>query len=141
VERLPELVAPILARDADMVVGSRTPGRRRAEGRPWHADLGTRFCVWLMNAVFGTRATDLGPFRAISSAQLARLKMRDRGSGWTVEMQVRAALCGLRTREVVVANRPRAGGRSKVSGTVRGSVRAAVKILVTIARHALVRHV
>jgi hypothetical protein len=133
------LVTPILAGEADLVVGSRTLQRRRSQGRPWHADVGTRFCVWLMNLLLGTRATDLGPFRAIGGAQLTRLGMRERGFGWTVEMQLKAALQGLRVREVAVASRPRIGGRSKISGTASGTVRAGARILATIARHALVR--
>jgi hypothetical protein len=91
-----------------------------------------------MNVLVGTRATDLGPFRAIRADALRRLEMRDRGFGWTVEMQLRACRLGLRVCEVPVDYRRRIG-RSKVSGTVSGSVRAGLKILGTIARHALRR--
>ncbi len=91
-----------------------------------------------MNVLIGTKATDLGPFRAIRASALRRLGMQDTNFGWTVEMQVKAAREGLRVREVPVDYRPRIG-RSKVSGTISGSVRAAVKILGTIARHALGR--
>ena len=90
----------------------------------------------LMNRLIGTEATDLGPFRAITAAALRRLDMRDRDFGWTVEMQVKARRRGLRVREVPVDYRPRIG-RSKVSGTLAGSLRAGAKILGTIARHAL----
>ena len=72
-----------------------------------------------MNLLIGTRATDLGPFRAITRAALAALDMRDRNFGWTVEMQVKARRAGLRVVEVPVDYRPRIG-RSKVSGTVVG---------------------
>jgi glycosyltransferase involved in cell wall biosynthesis len=136
--QLPDVVAPILAGRADMVIGSRTLGRAAPGSHPWHAVLGTRFCVGLMNALIGTRATDLGPFRAITRTALAALDMRDRNYGWTVEMQVKARRAGLRVEEVPVDYRPRIG-RSKVSGTVSGTVRAAVKILGTIARHAVAR--
>ena len=136
--QLPDVVAPILAGRADMVIGSRALGHAAPGSHPWHAVAGTRFCVGLMNALIGTRATDLGPFRAITRTALAALEMRDRNYGWTVEMQVKARRAGLRVEEVPVDYRPRMG-RSKVSGTVSGTVRAAVKILGTIARHAVAR--
>ncbi len=90
----------------------------------------------LLNLLSGARATDLGPFRAIRADALRRLGMADRDYGWTVEMQVKAALGGLRVVEVPVDHRPRAGGRSKVSGTVRGTIGAGTKIVGTILRHA-----
>jgi hypothetical protein len=89
-----------------------------------------------MNLVLGSRATDLGPFRAIAATALRRLDMRDPDFGWTVEMQMKAARAGLRVVEVPVDYRPRLG-RSKVSGTVSGSARAGAKILALITRHAL----
>jgi len=137
-EQLPALLAPILAGEADLVVGSRRLGRRAPGAHPWHAVLGTRLCVALMNRLIGTEATDLGPFRAITAPALRRLDMRDRSFGWTVEMQVKARRRGLRVREVPVDYRPRIG-RSKVSGTLSGSVRAGASILGTIARHAFGR--
>ena len=136
--QLPAVVAPILAGTADMVIGSRTLGHAEPGSHPWHAVAGTRFCVGLMNALIGTRATDLGPFRAITRPALEALGMRDRDYGWTVEMQVKAQRAGLRVVEVPVDYRRRLG-RSKVSGTVSGTVRAAVKILGTILRHAIAR--
>jgi glycosyltransferase involved in cell wall biosynthesis len=134
-EQLPALLAPILAGEADLVVGSRRLGRRAPGAHPWHAVVGTRLCVALMNRLIGTEATDLGPFRAITAPALRRLDMRERSFGWTVEMQVKARRRGLRVREVPVDYRPRIG-RSKVSGTLSGSVRAGAGILGTIARHA-----
>jgi hypothetical protein len=136
--QLAGILEPILAGEADLVIGSRQLGRRARGSHPWHAVLGTRFCVALMNLLLGTRATDLGPFRAISAVALRRLDMRDRDFGWTVEMQAKAALAGLRVREVPVDYRPRIG-RSKVSGTLSGSLRAGAKILGVIARHAWAR--
>lgn len=136
--QLADVVAPIVEGRADMVIGSRTLGRAAPGSHPWHAVAGTRFCVALMNGLIGTRATDLGPFRAITRAGLARLGMKDRDYGWTVEMQVKAQRAGLRVVEVPVDYRPRIG-QSKVSGTASGTVRAAAKILGTIARHAVRR--
>jgi len=135
---LPALLGPILSDAADLVIGSRARGRRAPGSQPWHAVAGTRLCVWLMNLLVGTRATDLGPFRAITGAGLLRLGMSDRNFGWTVEMQVKAARHGLRVLEVPVDYRPRIGS-SKVSGTLGGSLRAGAKILGVIARHALSR--
>ena len=137
-EQLPALLAPIGSGAADLVIGSRRLGRAAPGSHPWHAVLGTRICVGLMNALVGTRATDLGPFRAVRAASLAALDMRDRNYGWTVEMQVKAQRAGLRVVEVPVDYRPRIG-RSKVSGTLRGTVGAAWKIVTTILRHARAR--
>jgi glycosyltransferase involved in cell wall biosynthesis len=133
-----DVLAPILSGEADLVIGSRQLGHRERGSHPWHAILGTRACVGLMNLLIGTRATDLGPFRAISAVALRRLDMQDRNFGWTVEMQVKAARAGLRVREVPVDYRPRIG-RSKVSGTVSGTLGAGAKILGTILRHAWTR--
>jgi glycosyltransferase involved in cell wall biosynthesis len=137
-EQLSQVLAPIERGEADLVIGSRQLGRRAPGAHPWHAVVGTRLCVGLMNLLIGTRATDLGPFRAITRSALERLGMRDRNFGWTVEMQVRAARRGLRVAEVPVDYRPRIG-RSKVSGTLSGSVRAGTKIIATILRHAIAR--
>jgi len=136
--QLVDVLAPILSGTADLVIGSRSLGRRAPGAHPLHAVLGTGLCVGLMNLLIGTRATDLGPFRAITASALRRLEMRDRDFGWTVEMQVKAAQRGLRVREVPVDYRPRIG-HSKVSGTFSGTFLAGAKILGTIARHALSR--
>jgi glycosyltransferase involved in cell wall biosynthesis len=137
-DQLADVLRPILRGEADLVIGSRTLGQRAPGAHPWHAVLGTRLCVSLMNRLIGTAATDLGPFRAITVEALRRLAMRDRDFGWTVEMQVKARRHGLRVSEVPVDYRPRIG-RSKVSGTLGGSLRAGAKILSTIARHAFDR--
>jgi len=136
--QLGAVLAPILAGEADLVIGSRRRGRRARGAHPWHAVLGTRACVLLMNALIGTRATDLGPFRAITTGALRRLDMRDRDFGWTVEMQAKAQRRGLRVVEVPVDYRPRVG-RSKVSGTLSGTLRAGVKIIGRILYHAVAR--
>jgi glycosyltransferase involved in cell wall biosynthesis len=133
--QIPDVLAPILSGSADLVIGSRALGRSEPGSHPWHAVLGTRLCVTLMNLLVGTRATDLGPFRAIAASALARLGMADRDYGWTVEMQVKAARAGLRVVEVPVDYRRRVG-RSKVSGTFRGTLGAATKIILTIVRYA-----
>ena len=117
---------------ADLVIGSRTqkakPGSLTLQQR-----LGNRLACWLMRRYFGVRYTDLGPFRAIRREALERLHMQDRAFGWTVEMQAKAAVRGLRIAEVPVRYRPRIG-RSKISGTLRGTICAGWAILTTILR-------
>ena len=125
-ERLSDLVAPIAAGRTDFVIGARF-----GAGRPWHATLGTRLCVAAINALWGTDYHDLGPFRAIRRSALEALGMADRTWGWTIEMQVKAAEAGLRTREIPVRTRPRIG-QSKISGTVGGTIRAATRMLIMI---------
>jgi hypothetical protein len=95
---------------------------------------GNRLATLMLRALFGARYTDLGPFRAIRWEALERLRMRDRGYGWTVEMQARAARAGLRCAEVPVRHRVRAAGRSKVAGTLAGVLGAGIKIPLTILR-------
>ena len=85
----------------------------------------------MIKLFFGTRYTDLGPMRAITKTALDRLAMRDIGYGWTVEMQVKAVLAGLSVTEVPVSYRKRIG-KSKIAGTISGSVKAGMKILWTI---------
>ena len=126
-EDLPSLVAPILAGEAEFVVGSRVLGGGTAALTPQQR-LGNALACVLMRLLFGARHTDLGPFRAIRADALAHLAMQDRGYGWTVEMQLKAAAAGLRVREVPVRYRARVG-RSKISGTVRGTLGAGAKIL------------
>jgi glycosyltransferase involved in cell wall biosynthesis len=120
---LPAVARPVLAGEADLVVGSRMahrdPGAMSAL-----AVLENRLLALVCRALFGVPVSDLGPFRAIRRDRLLALGMTDRGSGWPLEMIGRAGAVGLRVAEVPVRYRPRAGGRSKVSGSVRGTVRA-----------------
>jgi glycosyltransferase involved in cell wall biosynthesis len=128
-EDMPLLVNPILRGEADFVLGA-----RGGRGRPWHARLGTNACVSMINRSWGTRYSDLGPFRAIRAASLRTLDMGDQTWGWTIEMQVKASERKLRWQEVVVASGRRAAGRSKISGSLVGSARAGGRMLETITR-------
>ena len=121
------LVEPIVHGEADLVLGARA-----GAARPGHARAGTRFCVRLINRLWGTRYSDLGPFRAVRREALDRLGMRDRTWGWTIEMQVKAKEAGLRILEIPVRQRDRIG-QSKISGTFVGSVRAGCRMLAMIA--------
>jgi len=132
--QLPDVLAPVLAGRADLVIGSRALGEREPGALSPVQAFGNRLATALLYLLFGVRFTDLGPFRAVRWDALERLRMRDRGYGWTVEMQARAARLRLRCVEVPVRYRKRVLGRSKVTGTLRGVVGAGWKILFTIAR-------
>ena len=133
-ELLPQLVRPILDGRADFVLGSRLAGVRQRGAMPPQSVFGNRLSCCLMRWLFGARYTDLGPFRAIDYPSLCRLNMVDRNFGWTVEMQIKAARAGLRIHEVAVPYRCRVG-KSKISGTLTGTVKAGYKILYTIAKY------
>lgn len=131
---LPRLAKPILAGEADFVLGSRTLGEREPGAMPPQAVWGNRLACFLMWLFWGARFTDLGPFRAIAYASLLRLSMEDRNFGWTVEMQIKALAAGLRVMEIPVPYRRRVG-KSKISGTITGTIKAGTKILYTIAKY------
>lgn len=131
-EDLPEVAGPVLNGEKDLVIGSRTLGRLKPGAMSPPQRFGNWLAPLLIRLLFGYRFTDLGPFRAIRWTALLALDMQDTNYGWTVEMQVRAAQERLRCAEVPVRYRKRAGGRSKVSGTVKGVVLAGWKILWTI---------
>jgi glycosyltransferase involved in cell wall biosynthesis len=131
---LPRLVEPILAGQAEFVLGSRLVGQREPGAMPPQSIWGNRLACFLMRLLWNTSYTDLGPFRAIEYDALCDLDMRDRNFGWTVEMQIKAARAGLRTLEIPVPYRRRIGA-SKISGTIMGTLKAGAKILYTIARH------
>ncbi len=132
------LIEPLAGGRADLVIGSRTLGRREPGALTNQARFGNWLATHLLRLFHGVRWTDLGPFRAIRWDALERLDMRDPDFGWTVEMQVKAARAGLRGQEVPVGYRRRIG-RSKISGTLNGASRAGIKILGTIASDVL-RH-
>ena len=131
---MPALLAPLLAHEADMVIGSRALGQRERGALLPQQRFGNWLAAWLLRYRFGTTTTDLGPFRAIRTAALVGLNMADTTYGWTVEMQVKAARQDLRVTEIPVSYRRRIG-TSKISGTVRGTLGAGYKILATIFRY------
>ncbi|MBT8484788.1 MAG: glycosyltransferase family 2 protein [Phycisphaerales bacterium] len=130
---LPDLVTPIERGDADLVIGSRVrhaaPGALSLVQR-----FGNGLACRLIALATGKHPSDLGPFRAVRWTTLQRLAMADRTWGWTVEMQMKAALLDIPVAEVDVPYRRRHAGRSKISGTVRGVVTAGSKIIATIGR-------
>ena len=128
------LVEPLRTGAADLVIGSRVLGEREPGALLPQARFGNALATFLMRFLYGVRYTDLGPFRAIRRDALEAINMVDRDFGWTVEMQVKAARCGLRGVEVPVSYR-RLAGTSKVTGTLSGTFHAGWKILYTIFRH------
>jgi hypothetical protein len=132
-EEARQLLAPMLAGEADLVIGSRVRGRAEPGSLRVMQRWGNRLAVGLIARLHGYRYTDLGPFRAIRRSSLEKLEMRDTDFGWTVEMQIKALRRGLRVREIPVSYRRR-WGRSKISGTLSGTLQAGIKILWTIVR-------
>lgn len=128
---IPLLLAPILENRADLVIGSRALGRIEPGALTPQQRFGNWLATRLIRLIYKHRYTDLGPFRAIRRELLDRIDMQDRRYGWTVEMQVRALQVGAPVAEVPVRYRKRVG-RSKISGTVSGVIKAGWWILYTI---------
>ncbi len=131
---LPQLIAPILDRRAELVIGSRAE-RSEPGSLTFPQRFGNVLATRLLGVLYGAHYTDLGPFRAIGWGALQRLGMADRDYGWTVEMQIKAAKQHLSVQEIDVSNKPRIAGRSKVAGTVRGVAGAGYKIIYTILKY------
>jgi hypothetical protein len=112
---------PVIAGRLDLCLGARLP---EPGAWPWHARVANRALAFELRRRTGAPLTDLGPMRAARRDDLLALALRNRGSGWPLEMVLGAAAAGWQIAEVPVAYRPRAGGRSKVSGSVRGTARA-----------------
>ena len=131
---MPDLIAPILANRADLVIGSRVLGNSEPGALMIQARFGNRLATTLIKILFGVSYTDLGPFRAIRYRALIDLDMRDKTFGWTVEMQVKAARKALKIQEMPVSYRKRIGV-SKITGTLKGTLKAGWKILFTIFKY------
>ena len=130
-EDLPLLLAPIKNGRADFVIGSRVAGVSERGALRWNQRFGNALACGMIRWLYGFRFSDMGPFRAIRRRSLEQLGMRDRTFGWNAEMQVKAIRYGLRIVEVPVRYRKRIG-ESKISGTIKGTVLAGVKIIGTI---------
>ncbi len=112
---------PVLDGAADLCLGARMP---EPGAWPWHARVANRVLAHELRRRTGAALTDLGPMRAARREPLLALALQDRGSGWPLEMVLRAAAENWRIAEVGVTYRARSGGRSKVSGSIRGTARA-----------------
>jgi hypothetical protein len=136
-EFMGRLVQPIIEGTHDFVIGSRTRGTREPGSMNFQQVFAGRIAGFLLRLLYGVRYTDMCPFRAIRRDCLDSLGMREETYGWNLEMQMRAARKGLRILELPVDHRCRAGGESKVSGTLTGTLRAGTRILSPLARVAL----
>lgn len=135
-EELVNLVAPIQKENIDFVIGARVKHLREKHAMTVHQIFGNWLATFLMKVLFGARFTDLGPFRAIKYQQLLRLNMEDKTYGWTVEMQLKVLKQKMTYIEIPVHYRTRIGF-SKVSGTIKGSLMAGIKIIGWIIKYTL----
>lgn len=133
-QQLPEVVSPILNDGIDLVIGSRALGERDPKSMTIPQIFGNWLATRLMRIFYGIKFTDLGPFRAIKTNALEKLKMQDKTYGWTIEMQIKAAQNKLKCTEVPVNYKNRIG-TSKVSGTVKGTIMAGYKIIFAIFKY------
>ncbi len=131
---LPALLAPLRSGEAALVLGARVRRLRAKGAMAWHQALAGRLAGFVLGRLYGVRMRDMCAFRALRAETLAALALRETGYGWNIEMQMRAARAGLVCREIPVPCRRRLGGRSKVAGSLPGSLRASARILLTIAR-------
>ena len=125
------LVSPIISSEVDLVIGSRVLGQRQKGSMLFQQIAGNWLATTLIKLFYNAHFTDLGPFRAITWDALELIDMKDKTFGWTVEMQVKAAKLNLKFIEIPVSYRKRIG-LSKVSGTIKGTILAGYKILLTI---------
>jgi len=137
-EQLEKIVKPIITQGYDFVIGSRVLGAREPGAMTPQAYYGTKLACFLMKLFWDASYTDLGPFRAITFGALKRLNMVDQDFGWTIEMQIKAIENNLAITEVPVDYRRRIG-KSKISGTIKGTLLAGEKILRTIFKYKFFR--
>ena len=131
---LPNLLAPILQGVADVTISCRINERRTGTAMPWHQAFGNRLAAALIRTLYGLNIHDLGPFRAARADVLRALALEETTYGWAVEMILKCALAGFRVVEVPVSYHPRIG-KSKISGTVKGTLGAGWHILSLILRY------
>ena len=132
-----KLVDPIERGAHDFVIGSRTRGQREPGSMNFQQILSGRIAGFILRLLYGVRYTDMCPFRAIRRDALTKLDMCEKTYGWNLEMQMKTARAGLRILEIPVNHHRRAGGESKVSGTLRGTFVAGARIVATLVRVAL----
>jgi glycosyltransferase involved in cell wall biosynthesis len=133
-DELPLLLNPIIDGRADITLGSRLGKQCTHRAMAWHAALGNRLAAALIRLLYGARISDLGPFRAARADVLRRLELQENTYGWAVEIILKGTLGGFRIVEVPVSYYPRIG-KSKISGTLSGTVGAAWFIFSLIVRY------
>jgi glycosyltransferase involved in cell wall biosynthesis len=131
---LPILLAPIIEGRADITLGSRLRGKNNSGSLPWHQSFGNRLAAGLIRVLYGVKVTDLGPFRAGRADVLRALSLEEMTYGWAVEMILKGALAGYRIVEVPVSYYSRIG-KSKISGTIKGTIGAGWFIISLIVRY------
>lgn len=131
---LPILLAPIINGSADITLGSRLGPHQIAGALPWHSAFGNRLAAALINILYGLKISDLGPFRAGRADVLRGLALNETTYGWAVELILKGTLGGFRIVEVPVSYYPRIG-KSKISGTLKGTIGATWFILSLIVRY------
>lgn len=134
-DRIGALLDPVTEQDFDMVLGSRTLGKSEEGSLTLPQILGNRLAIYLIAKVTGFKYTDMGPFRAIKRSKFEELNMTDKNYGWNVEMQIKAVKYGLKIKEVPVDYRNRIG-KSKISGTISGVIKAGIKIIYSVFKYA-----
>jgi glycosyltransferase involved in cell wall biosynthesis len=125
---LPMILSPIVEGRADIALGSRFNTKSNPEALPWHQSFGNRLAAGLIRVMYGVKISDLGPFRAARAEVLRAVDLREKTYGWAVELILKGAIHGFRIVEVPVSYHPRVG-KSKISGTVKGTIGAAWFIL------------
>jgi glycosyltransferase involved in cell wall biosynthesis len=138
-EFIAALVTPIRSETHDFVIGSRARGQHQPGSISFHQLAAGFIAGWLIWLRYGLRYTDMCTFRAIRRDTLLKLGMHELSYGWNLEMQMRVARAGLRVLELPVPYRRRIGGESKVAGSLKGTIVAGYRIVVTFARVALQR--
>lgn len=133
-EKIEAMVAHLTQKNADLVIGNRIKELREKGSMTFPQRFGNALATRMIKWFHGYKYKDLGPFRAIRFQKLIELDMRDTNYGWTVEMQIKALKKGLRIEQMNVPYRNRIG-KSKISGTVSGSVKAGYKIIKTILKY------
>lgn len=133
---LPHILLPLLDGKADLVLGARRPERMEKGAMPSHQRFGNWLAAFMISRLYSLKLTDIGPYRAIKRSALQKLEMSEMTYGWPVEMVAKAARNGVRIVEVPVSYRCRRFGRSKVSGTIKGSLLAGWFIIGTTLRYA-----
>jgi glycosyltransferase involved in cell wall biosynthesis len=133
-EEVVSLLDPLLRGEADLVIGSRIRGSHDPGSLSPQQILGNRIATSLFALLYRVRLTDIGPFRVIRREHLLALRMSEMTYGWSIEMIAKAVRSGLRVQEVPVSYRNRTGGVSKVSGNLKASVGAGIRIIGAILR-------
>jgi glycosyltransferase involved in cell wall biosynthesis len=132
---LPDLVAPFESGNMDLVLGSRLLGGVEQGAMAWHQHFGNWLSAQLIHRLYSIAITDLSPFRVVDRQKLVSLQMQEMTFGWPTEMIVKAARQGWSIQEIPVVYHPRIGGKSKISGTLKGTVLATYFILHTIFKY------